>query len=53
MCIKSALETGRICGGLKGMKSEWLEKRIQTDVLFIAHMPYSYGETGFKAGEEP
>ena len=48
MCIRSALETGRTCGGLKGMESEWPEKRMQAVLPFMAHMPRSYGEVAFR-----
>ena len=34
------------------MESEWPEKRMQADLPFMAHMPYSYGEAGFKAGNK-
>jgi hypothetical protein len=46
------LEKGQACGGLKGMENEWLEKRMRADLPFMAHMPYSYGEVGFKVGDK-
>jgi hypothetical protein len=34
------------------MESEWLEKRMRVDLPFMAHMPHSYGEVGFKASNK-
>ena len=34
------------------MENEWLQKRMRVDLPFMAHMPHSYGEVGFKAGNK-
>ena len=43
------METGQTCGGLKGVESEWLKKRMRADLPFMTHMPHSCDGVGFKA----